>query len=314
LPEWRSVEENPEGGVGFLHPIPLGEGGGKAVKPSMWTSAYHELEPEEAVERLFEVGWRWLEFSYEHWRKLAERRRPTTHFRKLGRFFERLGVKVPQMHGPMFNVCDPDRKKVKENVKLTKQVLKWARELGVRWVVLHPGSAPMAEDEKALEEVRRAHLRWLGEIVETAKEAGVGIAIENACDGDGQGRRVFGSIPSELLWLVRNLDPERVGICWDTGHAHLQRLDQRRAIKALGKHLVATHIDDNHQNTDEHLLPFDGTVDWKSVLSGLKEARYSGLFNMEVGGAMAKVPLTVRDEKLRYALELCKAFVEGRVP
>lgn len=284
------------------------------MKPSMWTSAYHELEPEEAVERLYKIGWRWLEFSDEHWRKLATRPKPTVHFRKVRALFEKLGVSAPQMHGPMFNVCDPDGKAVRKNVKLTKQVFKWAAAMGVKWVVLHPGNAPMADDEREFEAVRECNLRWFGELVEAAREAGVGIAIENACDGEGQGRRVFGSVPSELLWLVRSLDPERVGICWDTGHAHLQRLDQYRAIKAIGRHLVATHIADNHQNTDEHLLPFEGTVDWRAVMKGLKAVRYSGLFNMEVGGDTAKIPLAVRDEKLRYALELCKALVEGKVP
>jgi len=280
----------------------------------MWTSAYHDLEPEEAVERLHKIGWRWLELSDEHWRKLAGRPNPTSQFRRMRGLLEKLGVSVPQMHGPMFNVCEPERKRVVENVKLTKQVFKWAAAMGVKWVVLHPGSAPMADDEEEAEAVRECNLRWFGELLDAAKGAGVGIAVENACDGDGQGRRVFGSVPSELLWLVRSLDPERMGICWDTGHAHLQRLDQYRAIKALGRHIVATHIADNHQNTDEHLFPFEGTVDWGAVVRGLREIGYSGLFNMEVGGDTAKIPLPLREEKLRYALRLCEALVEGRVP
>ena len=94
------------------------------MKPSIWTSAFHPLEPEEAVERLAKVGWRCIEFSDEHWRKLAARDRPDGEFRKMGRLAEKLGVQIPQMHGPMFNVCDPDRKKVEENIKLTKQVLR----------------------------------------------------------------------------------------------------------------------------------------------------------------------------------------------
>jgi len=53
-------------------------------------------------------------------------------------------------------------------------------------------------------------------------------------------------------------------------------------------------------------------VDWKEVMRALREVNYKGFFNLEVGGAMHKVPPSVRVEKARYALELAKALIEGR--
>jgi len=100
-----------------------------------------------------------------------------------------------------------------------------------------------------------------------------------------------------------------MGVCWDTGHANIQKLNQYQAIKALGKNLVTTHIDDNDTSGDQHLLPFEGNINWKAIITALREINYMGLFNLEVGGAIHKVPFTIREAKLRYALELTKTLV-----
>ena len=280
------------------------------MRPSVWTSALVELEPEEAAERLARIGWRCLELSDEHMRKVAGRELAGGAARALKELCGKLKVEVPQAHGPMFNCCEDD--KLEEHLELTEEVLKLAGILGIRWVVLHPGSASVAEDDDALEYVRRRNLEVFRRLSDVAEEAGVGIALENMNDGERPGRRTFGSTPPELLWLVGNLGPG-TGICWDTGHAHLQRLDQRRALRALGKHLVATHIADNDGSGDQHLFPFEGKVDWKGVMEGLKDVGYSGPFNLEVPGE-TKVPLPVREAKLRYGLELAEAMAEGKVP
>lgn len=69
---------------------------------------------------------------------------------------------------------------------------------------------------------------------------------------------------------------------------------------------MATHISDNDGLREGHLLPFMGEIDWKSVMGG-----YEGLFNLEVG--LAKVPLSVRDEALGYALKLAEGMIRGNI-
>jgi sugar phosphate isomerase/epimerase len=280
------------------------------MRPSIWTDAFVELEPEEAIERLNKAGWRYIELADKHWRDIDKREKPGESFRNLRKLCEKLGILIHQMHGPMFNTCE-DPSKLKEHMEEAERALRWAGTLGVRWVVLHPGSAPSSEDERDLEEVKRRNLDVFGKLADTAREIGLGIAIENTADRNDQGRRVFGATTYELLSLVRTLGPEVMGICWDTGHANVQKLNQYKAIKALGGYLVATHIDDNDSSSDQHLLPFEGNIDWKEVMRALHEVNYDGFFNLEVGGAMHRVPLSVRVEKARYALELTKSLIEG---
>ena len=46
-------------------------------------------------------------------------------------------------------------------------------------------------------------------------------------------------------------------------------------------------------------------------MKGLHEVGYKGLFNLEVG--LAKVPLSVRDEALGYALKLAEEMIRGNI-
>lgn len=139
------------------------------------------------------------------------------------------------------------------------------------------------------------------------------IAVENMHDmiPDIAGRRALGTMPSELLWLAEKTNPELVGVCWDINHAHVQRLDQYRAIKELGEHLFHVHVTDTTTDSEEqHLLPFEGKVDWKTVIEALREIHYEGLFSLEPGVSVGSLPLSMRDLKLRYALELTEALIE----
>ena len=63
-----------------------------------------------------------------------------------------------------------------------------------------------------------------------------------------------------------------VGICLDFGHAHLDG-DLVDAIETVSEHLIAVDVHDNHGRTDDHLVPFEGTIDWAGGADGGAEGR-----------------------------------------
>lgn len=259
-------------------------------KPGIMTGVFSELEPEEAIRRLAKIGWRNFELYSVHLARLDRRENPEKNFLKLRELCESLNVSIPAMHDGT------------QGVK-SERVMQWAHILDVKWVVIHP--AREETGEKNLDIIER----W----VTLAHKFGVGVAVENMhdCIPREEGRRALGAIPSELLWLVQNSDPNYVGICWDTCHAYVQKLDQYQAIKALGKYLVHTHINDNLLTSEEqHLTLFEGNVDWKEIIKALREVNYKGLFNIEGGRSISNLPLPFREIKLRYLLELMKAMIE----
>ena len=258
-------------------------------KPAIMTGVFSELKPEGAIRRLVDIGWKYFELYSVHLAEMDKRRDPVRHFSALRELCEKLGVFILAAHDNTQGV-KPER------------FMRWSQILGVKWVVLHP----------LVEQTAQENLRILREWVDLGQRFGVGIAVENMHDliPDVPSRRAFGATPSELLWLVEETDPELVGVCWDVNHAQVQKLDQYQAIKKLGKHLVHTHVNDTRKDSEEqHLLPFEGKVDWRGVIRALREIDYKGLFCLESAASVDRLPFHLRELKLRYALELTEAMI-----
>lgn len=103
-----------------------------------------------------------------------------------------------------------------------------------------------------------------------------------------------------LMWLLDRLDPEKFGICLDTGHLNMCRQTQADFIHSAGGRLHALHIADNEGETDQHMMPFGrGSVNFDEVVRALREVDYHGLFNLEIPGER-NAPLKVRGYKLEY--------------
>ena len=76
-------------------------------------------------------------------------------------------------------------------------------------------------------------------------------------------------LPNELSgarslvhFVEDDLEGTDVGICLDFGHAHLDG-DIVDAVEMVSEHLIANHVHDNGGRTDDHLVPFEGTIDEK---------------------------------------------------
>jgi sugar phosphate isomerase/epimerase len=62
-----------------------------------------------------------------------------------------------------------------------------------------------------------------------------------------------------------------VGVCLDTGHAHIGG-GIGTTIAELKPLIRSAHIHDNHGQKDEHLWPGDGTIAWAETVKDLLTA------------------------------------------
>ena len=53
-------------------------------------------------------------------------------------------------------------------------------------------------------------------------------------------------------------------------------------IRTVGDRVKVLHLNDNDTLTDQHKMPFSGTVDWDDVFDALDEIGYDGVYNMEL--------------------------------
>ena len=72
--------------------------------------------------------------------------------------------------------------------------------------------------------------------------------------------------------------------------ANLMGIDQREALRVMGKRLKATHVADNSGKLDDHILPFQGNVNWRSILPVLSEIGYEGDLTFEIHNSTSRLP------------------------
>jgi sugar phosphate isomerase/epimerase len=270
------------------------------------------ISPEEGIERCARAGFGGLDFNFcDYSRQMLDQvvgcLDAGAYARSLRSHAHKLGLEFVQMHAPFASSDDLYLGRVEPQTALSHESLRWAAELGVPWSVFHPHTVPGPFDGEHLEELKQRNVAVFRDLLRTAEEVGVGIAIENMADAGGGhalNRRYYCSVPAELIDLVDALNHPLVGICWDTGHALRQRLDQGRALRALGHRLRATHIQDNDGVDDQHLLPYYGQADWRAVVSALRAINYTGSFCYEAHNSILVLPDELRDAMLRYAVHL----------
>lgn len=215
-----------------------------------------------------------------------------------------------QAHGPMANpFSDLPREQFKRT--LIQPCLAACGRLGVPWMVMHCGSIEGAFDRDHRRLMLQSNAEFFRGYLPLCEKYRVGLALENGCDKRGRGRS-FAVVPEDLADLVDAINHPLAGICWDTGHAHLQGMDQRTALASLGPRLKCLHVADNDGGSDLHLLPFAAGragVDWAAVAAGLRQAGYRGHWAYEAHNSFRALPEPVLDEALAFSVHLARAVV-----
>lgn len=80
---------------------------------------------------------------------------------------------------------------------------------------------------------------------------------------------------SDMLYLLGEIREPTVRACLDTGHANLSG-DLPGIIHKLSGHLKMAHVNDNCGDRDSHLIPGEGLIDWRQVMSALREQHFHG--------------------------------------
>ena len=107
---------------------------------------------------------------------------------------------------------------------------------------------------------------------------------------------------SLVHFVEEDLDVSDVGICLDFGHAHMDG-DLVDAIETVSGHLATTHVHDNRGTADDHLVPFDGTIDWPSGLTAIQKVGYDGTLLLEIAAHASTKETLKKARKARERME-----------
>lgn len=166
--------------------------------------------------------------------------------------------------GTPLSITEVERVRRIEAMDELKRVLDVAEDLPFSRMILHMGgSRETAEPRK-----RDAAFSSLEHLTLHAKHLGVTVCIENTTSEMGE--------PAYLRAFVDETRLAGLRFNFDIGHAHLAEGPEAdrlaKSFEPLRNFVASVHIHDNHGEKDEHLPPYDGTIDWPAALKLLQSA------------------------------------------
>lgn len=174
---------------------------------------------------------------------------------------------------------------------LIYKAINYSAKLNIDTVVIHPIKGDITQNLQYFEKV-------LTQCPSTVK-----LAIENMDQKD----ELYNI--DDLVSLVKQLGCKNVGICLDTGHANLNYKRVEEVIEKLFPHLIATHIADNHGTSDEHLMPYFGTICWEKVIEAFKAINYGQYLTYEVMFFTSKLPEKLKEKTALLGHDILTYFV-----
>jgi sugar phosphate isomerase/epimerase len=171
--------------------------------------------------------------------------------------------------GTPLSICEVDRSRRVEAMDELRRVIDVTDDLPFPRMILHMGGSRENEDPRK----RDAAFSSLENLILHAKPAGVTICIENTLSEMGA--------PDYLRAFVNETRLTGLRFNFDIGHAQLADgpEDTRiaRSFEPLRELIASAHIHDNHGEKDEHLPPFDGSIDWPTAITLLKTVPLANL-------------------------------------
>ena len=206
------------------------------------------------------------------------------HVRELANWFKSGAVEFHSMHSPMYmsndfsrsvepplNIVDADKRRRIEAMDEIKRAIEVAESAPFRFLIQHVGLGNEYYEPRKFEAAMSSieHLRAF------ARPLGVNLLLENIPNEL--------STPERLMELIKALHYEDLGVCFDTGHAHIMS-SVHQAFGVLESRIRSTHVHDNKGDRDAHLWPGQGSIDWNQTMQSLRAAPHHPPLLMEIEG------------------------------
>jgi sugar phosphate isomerase/epimerase len=165
-------------------------------------------------------------------------------------------------HAPFMDLSPAaiDSKVRDATIERFNHVLDIAEVLKPKSIVFHSGYEKWKYSLKIEVWLEKGLQTWKP-LNERAKGMGVKIAIEN----------IFEDEPANLRMLMESMASENFGVCFDTGHCNLfSKVPLEKWLEDLKGYIVELHLHDNDRSADLHYPIGDGSFDFNTLFSELK--------------------------------------------
>jgi sugar phosphate isomerase/epimerase len=220
------------------------------------------------------------------------------------------GLRLHSVHAPItdvfangrgqrvFSIATRDNEARKAALHEIQAALNIANTIPFEFLVVHVG-VPVEQHPAADDNNRDAALRSIEEIHAMSAASGVNVALEVMGN-------TLSTAPDLVDIIERSVEGADLGICMDVGHAHMLG-DVTDAIETTSEYLVTTHIHDNRRRSDDHLVPFQGSINWPATIMAFEKIGYDGVLMYEVRAAESPRAVLERAAGVRQKLEALMA-------
>jgi sugar phosphate isomerase/epimerase len=196
---------------------------------------------------------------------------------------------------PRLDLSSDDETLRRASVEIIAGEADFARQLGCRDIVVHPGPPPGDTRKQPFRPAAfESSLRSLTEI---ARRTDVRFCIENMPPP------MFGCDVSMVRRMIDAINSPHLGQCYDSGHAMLAA-DPLGVIRTMGPRLWIVHLHDNDGKEDDHRLPGMGIVPFEDVARTLAEVGFAGTFLLEIYRKTEEVRRDLTPARLAFIEQL----------
>lgn len=229
---------------------------------------------------------------------------------------KKYGMTISQTHAP-FPCWEQESDIMHERmIAVTEKCIALTAFMDSKYCVVHPAHTTKAEDRLPPAEEWAINREFYSALIPTLKKYNVVCCLENMIH-KYQGQFYMGSACSDAHTAAAWIDElnamagaEVFGFCFDTGHAHVARLNQRHFLNTMGTRTKVLHVHDNVGVTDQHLAPYMGNIDWDQFVLGLKEAGYAGEMFFETFKVITAHPRSMIQTCLDMMAETGRSLIE----
>jgi sugar phosphate isomerase/epimerase len=200
--------------------------------------------------------------------------------KRAGQLIDQLGLEAYSFHAPFaehIDITSPDAQFRDSSTQEILQAAEAAAAVGAQFLVIHPGPEKGGFPEDQRWRRMESAAAVLNQVSERCRDLRIGLVLENMLP------HLFFGHTRDMLWILGSLETVDIGICLDTGHAHLSG-DLATVVHKLSGHLRMVHASDNRGKFDDHLPPGEGRIAWDRFMDQLAQLRFDGSFILEIAG------------------------------
>ena len=209
------------------------------------------------------------------------------YFTEIREYADALGIRINQTHN-LVDAFTPDVVYNRRLALIAKRGIEATAILGAQYTVFHCISTFQWGYGVPDEKMHAENQQMYAEFVPYAEKHGVHITLESFGRVTVGGVKGFDHYADDVKMRqeLESIPTAYKAFCIDSGHSHAATgggyLTVPEHIRYFKDHVRVLHLHDNNGESDQHLIPGQGTIPWGEVFKALKEIGYDGYYNYEI--------------------------------